>query len=628
MRCPKLTPYITKRKIITALGGYDHRRVIDDGKWYDEENLTLEEYPVAKVRRAHGKLSISDEGSLTGIFEANGRIGYTRYVSSGSPTPTDHGTVTFYEPDATDPSTVDLGLSSTPKKFVHMGAYLIIYPDQKWINTADHTKKGTLNVSVTAAGEVPNHLTLGACLEDGTSIGTYTSSNSEPGSPSDGDYWLDLNPPEQMKKYVESSSSWVNVNAYLKINLGDQYDFSEFEEGDYVKITASGMSEIGHGKDNRLPTDIVKFIKTGETSSKTYIVIASGVGVHEYSTWNVTVQRYIPDMDYVVEANNRLWGCKWGNVDGKNVNEIYASALGSFKEWRTYEGTDADSYAASVGSDGPFTGAVSYQGRPIFFKERCAHIIYGAYPSQYQIVTSECRGVQKGSDRSLAIVDNVLFYKSPDGFCSFDGSQPAVISAPLGLEKYSKVSAGGLDRKYFAAAVDESGKVRILIFDTRLGVWHHAESRSYSTASIDTPIMWTGVGTEMCFIDAADSFASVHTWYGSGSPDSEKVEWFAETGDLGLEDPGKKYVVSVTVRARIAGDSDIRISIRYDGGPWEHVTREGWHPLSAFNVTVPVRRCDHFRLRFDGHGDAQIYSISKLIQEGSETDERIPRARY
>ena len=59
-------------------------------------------------------------------------------------------------------------------------------------------------------------------------------------------------------------------------------------------------------------------------------------------------------------------------TDGKAVNEIYASKLGDFKNWNCYAGRSTDSYVATRGSDGPFTGAADYLGSPLFFRARTA----------------------------------------------------------------------------------------------------------------------------------------------------------------------------------------------------------------------------------------------------------------
>ena len=94
-------------------------------------------------------------------------------------------------------------------------------------------------------------------------------------------------------------------------------------------------------------------------------------------------------------------GCKYGIVDGQAVNEIYACALGDFRNWNSFAGLSTDSYAAARGSDGPFTGAAACMGGVVFFKESCMERIYPAAGGGHQIVTVPCSGVRKrcGEDR-------------------------------------------------------------------------------------------------------------------------------------------------------------------------------------------------------------------------------------
>ena len=47
-----------------------------------------------------------------------------------------------------------------------------------------------------------------------------------------------------------------------------------------------------------------------------------------------SIHRLVPDLDFVVENGNRLWGCRY---DGQ-VNEIYASCLGDFTNWWRFDG--------------------------------------------------------------------------------------------------------------------------------------------------------------------------------------------------------------------------------------------------------------------------------------------------
>ena len=96
----------------------------------------------------------------------------------------------------------------------------------------------------------------------------------------------------------------------------------------------------------------------------------------------ITVERRMPYMDFVTESENRLWGCRYGVArNGEVVNEIYASKLGDFKNWNCFMGISTDSWVASCGTDGQFTGAIAMPGYVVFFKENCLHKVYGNRPS-------------------------------------------------------------------------------------------------------------------------------------------------------------------------------------------------------------------------------------------------------
>lgn len=168
-----------------------------------------------------------------------------------------------------------------------------------------------------------------------------------------------------------------------------------------------------------------------------YLVV---VGILDSQTTienQITISRKMPLMDYVTECDNRLWGCRYGlNENGEVVNELYACKLGDFKNWNCFMGISTDSYAVSLGTDGPFTGAITHAGHPLFFKENCLHKVFGQIPANFQVQSSTCRGVQKGCSRSLSIVNEVLYYKSQHAVCAYDGSLPTEISTALGEVAY------------------------------------------------------------------------------------------------------------------------------------------------------------------------------------------------
>jgi hypothetical protein len=200
----------------------------------------------------------------------------------------------------------------------------------------------------------------------------------------------------------------------------------------------------------------------------------------------------MPDMDFVIESQNRLWGCRYGasyqgmkydaetgglkKFYGAYVNEIYCCKLGDFKNWQSYQGIASDSYAVTVGTDGYFTGAVTHLGYPIFFKENYMHKIYGNYPANYQVQTTACRGVQKGCAESIATVNEVLYYEARSGVVGYDGSLPQEISSALGDEVYDKAVAGYLGNKYYISMRDAEGAYHLFVYDTKKAAWHREDN--------------------------------------------------------------------------------------------------------------------------------------------------------
>jgi hypothetical protein len=324
----------------------------------------------------------------------------------------------------------------------------------------------------------------------------------------------------------------------------------------------------------------------------------------------VTLERKMPKVDFITEAGNRLWGCRYGLSNDKiMVNEIYASKLGDFKNWNSFAGISTDSYAASVGTDGQFTGAITHLGYPIFFKENCIHKVYGNFPANYQIQTTACRGVQKGCERSLAIVNETLFYKSRSAVCAYDGSLPTEVSSALGDVQYSNAVAGVLGNKYYISMEETDGDYSLFVFDTKKGMWH----REDNTRVVD---FCTNKG-DLFFIDYGGN--DIKTVRGTGTLDTSLVEWEAITGVIGTDSPDKKYISRMDVRLSLNVGTRVSIFADYDSlGSWEHLFSMTGTTLRSFAIPIRPKRCDHLRLKIMGIGEAKIYSITKTTEQGSD----------
>ena len=395
---------------------------------------------------------------------------------------------------------------------------------------------------------------------------------------------------------------WVSVaTTYIKVSAtGIGKSFKQYDGVKLSGIKIKSLTDL-NGAHALWDCGDDYLVITGILDAVTTQTVAQG---------KITVSRKMPVMDYIVESNNRLWGCRYGtNEDGEVVNEIYACKQGDFKNWNCFMNLSTDSYAASCGTDGQFTGAITHLGYPLFFKENCIHKVYGDYPANFQLQNTTCRGVQRGSHRSLAIVNETLFYKAGSAVCAYDGSLPVEMSSALGEVRYSDAVAGAHGNKYYITMKGTDKKYHLFVFDTAKGMWHKEDNLNADC--------FCSFQNEMYCID--HSTKSIITMLGSGTQDKAKVPWMVETGLIGMTMPDMKYISKLLIRMALEVGSKVDVSIQYDSvGDWEPVCQMTSTSLRSFAVPVRPRRCDHFRIRIEGEGDSKIYSVTKTIEQGSD----------
>ena len=601
MEYPTLNVKQKYRQMSDAFLGYNHNLRIGDSEFYDMKNMTSDYYPVLSPRKNRGiyKDGVNAKGIIAKDIVAetvtiNDKLCYVdggAFVIGGE--------------------RVEMGLNDNPKTLISMGAYVIIMPDKKWINTQAWFDDGGFNES-DGFGDidyensiVSDNIRLTLCTLTGEE---YDARWGEKPAEVDGAVWIDdsTNPPT-LKKYSEAQKMWVSIATT------------------YIKISAPG---IGVGLNQYDGVEISGFEGTGEAwghldgyhalwgCDDDYIII-TGIAKSQSEQdagdpldTTLTITRKMPIMDFIIESNNRLWGCRYGpNSNGDIVNEIYASKLGDFKNWNCFMSLSTDSYAASCGTDGPFTGAISHMGYPLFFKENCVHKVYGDYPANFRIQNTACRGVQKGSDKSLAIVNETLFYKSSNAVCAYDGSLPVEMSTALGEVRYSDAVACAHGNKYYIDMKTADGTYHLFVYDTAKGMWHKEDN-------IHVDCLCSYDGEIYAIEHGKDRIITLH---GSGTKDDAKVPWMVETGLVGMSLPDMKYISRILIRMALEIGARVEISIQYDSiGDWEQVCQMTVTNLRSFAVPIRPRRCDHFRIRIEGVGQGKIYSITKTIEQGSD----------
>ena len=487
------------------------------------------------------------------------------------------------------------------QQLVNYGAYILIFPLGLYFNTLDPTDKGNLAASHSYVGTV--NYTL--CDLEGNAY-SATASATAPDSPSDGDYWLNT-ANHSLNIWYDALSMWSPVpTTYIKIQVGSD-DLSAFSVGEAVFMNTkypliNNGSIIMNAGEHYI---IVTGIMDTATSTETFT-----------SSTPFEMERLVPQMDYVCVSQNRVWGCYRGpDGEGGVANAIYACQQGNPKNWYAYEGLASDSYSMTIPSDGNWTGAITFNGYPMFFKENVFYKIYGSYPSAYQLYTYDCRGVQEGSDRSIVIVGEYLLYKSVADVCVFDGSVPVSISRKLGPGIFRHAAAGASLNKYYISMQDEAGRFHVFIYDMEKNMWYKDEDLEIEAfAYTNSGQLYGQSGLEIYGYGIATNDMDL-----TPIETEPYVEWYAETGDLGFETPDFKRLSRITMRASIPVRSELRIEISYDDGPWlEAATLRGYGRPGTQSFTAKPVRCDHFRLRLSGHGDVKVYTLTKTYEAESE----------
>lgn len=432
------------------------------------------------------------------------------------------------------------------KQFASMGAYLLIFPDKAMYNTAD---------------------------------GTFT----------------------KLENIVEITGD-IKIE---KANMSDsQQNTTEYST--FAKITAEGIGVGFKQYDgvtiSGLPQEDLNKNAIIQELEDDYILIIGDVKETIETTGTVKVERKVPDMEFFTESENRLWGCS------SEKHEIYSCKLGDPTNWYAYEGISTDSYAVTIGSDGDFTGACTYLGYVLFFKEDTIHKIMGNKPSNYQVTGTKARGVEKGSEQSLIIVNETLYYKARTGIVAYQGASATSIAEAFGNVSYKNAVAGAYGNKYYVSMTD-GREYSLFCYDERKGLWCRED---------ETQMLFTAYYENMLYyIDSDGNLKSIE------GNDEDPIEWEAESGDIILS-YGKKYISRMSIRVEMEKRSFMDIFVKYDEEKtWERV--KTIRAVNNRNYEVPIRpkRFDHMRVKMKGTGRCRVYGLEKQFEIGSEVNVRI-----
>lgn len=615
MYLPELPAMKNSRRQMRVFGGLNETFGCTEAEYAAEQNFSSRDFPALSTRTPRRKLRALDKAD--GMYHLNGFL----LIGGGSLT---------YIPDSGEAPVVRSGVLREGKKsLVGIGTRVLIFPDKVAFDTADGTLKA---LGAVWSGSASVEIT--PCDAEGK---TYTVNRwglEEPEDPADGEVFLKVtaesspwNADGVLEVYSSSLERWTAVTLdcckISAVGIG-----AEFAVWDTVTVkgtaaAAAGMCDDLDGEkvlyDAGADWLMVRITPGGEhfygrllqTGTSAVWSSLDGKSSLTYSSEEpLQCERRVPDLDYLTECDNRVWGCSGSE------NVIYACKLGDPTNWFSYRNTAADSYAVTVGSDGDFTGAAACMGYVLFFKENTLHKLCGTKPSDFQLSSLRCRGVARHAAESLCVINETLYYLSPEGVMAWDGSLPVKVSGALdpgGLTGIRRAAAGWLDGRYYLC-LEREEKSRLLVYDTERGLWHEEDPGGAGSLAMLSSgrqlYLWDGAA-----LWAAGPAREEDAVLAGGEGEAETELPFAlVTGEMGLDDSEDKYLSHLVLRLDAQPSTTLTVWASCDGGSWEKLA---WAAARTekekLRIPLTPRRHDTLRLRLTGAGQLTLRSISRTF---------------
>lgn len=326
---------------------------------------------------------------------------------------------------------------------------------------------------------------------------------------------------------------------------------------------------------------------------------------------NVVVRREIPDLDFICEHENRLWGVSneetetiYNTLTGE-YNEVksrvlFGSALGKPKNFYEYKGVSTDAYAVAVGGNGDFTAICSYSGAVLAWKEDQLCKLTGSYPAEYYLRTYKYEGVAAGSEFSLQTINQILYYLSPEGIMAYSGTVPQLIGEQLGLKKLANCISGRGRTHYYISAEHENGTWLNAVYDVVHGLWSVEEEIRIRSMDRFGNHCYAVIGTDLYKME--DDTAS------------ESITWEAE---LAYMDEGtfqhKRYL---TVSLEVEVDEDASFTLLYKDEmdqDWK-MAQLAWQPIRGERIrryVIDTRRSARLYIKLEGTGHIKLHALER-----------------
>lgn len=531
-------------------GGLNRSPSCADVEFADMQNLSSDRFPYLSPCRA--RESVASQSGIEAVIAPRIEDGATITAFTGVA-----GNKFYY--NGTPISDVELNSNYQGNRcLVDFNGNILIFPDKQYYSYVNEDENGAIEIgNIADPGKGTDYVFHSeGSVEDSTVMCWITGGN-----------WTDFSSGDSL--VIRTNNNSVNT-----VDAVEKYKQADDEA-------------------------IVSCVVNKKTSTNLYVTCINRKGEKikfpDGAKGKGGIWRGIPNIVNACVHNNRVLGYVAG---GK---WIYASKLGDFRNWYTYEGLSTDGWYSEVGTEGEFTGIAACSVGVAVFKRNYMHLIYGDTPRNFTLQPAIPVGCIDG--RSIADVQWVLFFLSYDGVYAFSGGYPRKISDALDV-RYTEGIAGSDGKKYYLSGKTADGEWELVVYDLARGMWHKVDALEsvgffqynngfYSADSghvyrMDTnafPTEWYAVSKR--FDDGTMDNRGLNNLYLRIHADvGATVTVKAKSGDRGLQDCG-----SIT-------------------GPFHGVHR------------FPVRfaSAESYQYKIVGCGHAEIEAIERVLYSGGREE--------
>ena len=321
------------RTLLWAFGGLNEGYGCSEAEYSAGINFSSRDFPALSTRKPRRKLRTLT--GLNGMYHLNGLL-------------TVCGKDLVYTPDdGGETVTCTDAVADSKKALVGLGTKILIFPDKVAFDTEDGSVSA-LGACWKAEGQ---SVEFAPCDAEGRTYTPTGVGREEPESPADGQIFLKVEDEEHpwrydgtLEVYSAASGNWTALPLdYCRITAaGAQEKFCQWDT-----VTVQGTAAKQAGQWEALDGDCVVYavtenslcVRADPAGDYFYGTLVQGTDAAQWTSLDgsqtrsiaaeqtVQLERRVPDLDFVTECDNRVWGCS------SRENVIYACKLGDPTNW-------------------------------------------------------------------------------------------------------------------------------------------------------------------------------------------------------------------------------------------------------------------------------------------------------